>query len=499
MHAVLYYLQPLDTRCVGAGIRSGKLSSDSGAVEVTWTTPSYLDHPMPTYRKTWPARPIKSSWNPSKLTTRKHLAHSTRMPTIRPLPALEPSQNKSHHKSPSGFKNPWPSYPDNGRTLGEIFKTRFGSKPPYVPVPEDRSELVQVLAPDFSPPAPGSTFKVTWIGHASFLLQCAVPSSPRPLNILLDPVFSERTSPFSFMGPKRYLPTPCTLPVLLDTVAIDVVCVSHNHYDHADTATLKAIYEHRRRDVIFCVALGNSRWLLPLGIPSSQIWEGDWWERIDVSPGEPEKMAEKGTSIRTSTSSKTLSQSAVRISCLPCQHSSARSPFDKDADLWCSFAVEVSDKPEDVQKATMAGSGRKSIYFSGDTGYRTIPDAPSPFPDSGLAALPVCPGFEEIGKYLGPFDLALLPIGLCHPRALLSPVHCNPVDSLCVHRDVQAKRSVGMHYGTVRGGLSEYYEDVKLPPREWEEATKKLGLKWRGDGAEDWEIGLMAIGESLLV
>ncbi|ETN41542.1 uncharacterized protein HMPREF1541_03478 [Cyphellophora europaea CBS 101466] len=433
------------------------------------------------------------------------------MPTIHTLPPLAPSSDKSHHKQP-GYKNPWPSWPNRGLSFADVFRTRFGgNKPPYVPVPADRAELVQVRRPDFSPPPPGAAFKVTWIGHASFLLQCALPSSTRTLNILLDPVFSERTSPFSFFGPKRYTPTPCTLAELLDELPIDVVCISHNHYDHADTASLKAIYEHRGPDVLFCVALGNSRWLLPLSIPKQQIWEGDWWDRLEVSMSDGTASKEKAASIRTSESSKsTHSDASIRITCTPCQHSSARSPFDRDADLWCSFALEI---PSEVTSSSSSGkpssttdnSSHRSVYFSGDTGYRTIPSSPDPYPDSDLPALPVCPAFAEIGEQLGPFDLALLPIGLCKPRAFMAPVHCNPADSMCVHRDVKAKRSVGMHYGTVRGGLSEYYEDVRTPPREWREEAEKMGLKFRGEGGdrsgeeEDWEIGLMDVGESLVI
>ena len=422
------------------------------------------------------------------------------MATFRPLGFLPPGADKSHHKPSSGFKNPWESYPDHPRSLPEILKTRFGgNKPPYVPVPEDESELVQVFKPDLSPPPQGSTFKVTWIGHASFLLQCRLPSSSQSINILLDPVFSERTSPFTFFGPKRYRPPPLPLSELLESIRIDVVCISHNHYDHADSATLRQVFDHCGHNVIFCVALGNSRWLTPLGIPRSQIWEADWWDQIEVSVNESGKDLEKPTSVRTSTSSAIGIHEGVKIVCTPCQHSSARSPFDKDADLWCSFAFEVTDASSGPVAADNAITNEKSIYFSGDTGYRTIPDVPSPYPDSDLPSLPVCPGFAEIGKQLGPFDLALLPIGLCKPRSFMSPVHCNPLDSLCVHQDIKAKRSVGMHYGTVRGGLSEYYEDVRVPPKEWREEAAKLGLKWREDSKDDWEVGLMGIGESLLV
>ena len=416
------------------------------------------------------------------------------MPDFQRLPPLSPSSDKSHHKGnpPTGFKNPWPSFPTNGLGLPTLFQTRFGNKPPFVPIPTDRSELVEVLKPDFSPPPIGEAFKVTWIGHASFLVQCRLPDS-QMLNILLDPVFSERTSPVSFLGPKRYTPTPCSIEELLDAVAIDVVCISHNHYDHADTSTLRTIYQHRGGQVLFCVALGNPRWLTPLGIPRNQIWEADWWDRIDVAPSAASDKLGQPVSSQTSSTSLPLPPN-VRINCTPCQHASARSPFDRDCDLWCSFAIQV------LTGNTIDNALNRSLYFSGDTGYRTVPPQPDPFPASDLPSLPHCPAFSEIGKQLGPFDLALLPIGLCHPRQVMSPVHCNPEDSMCIHRDVKAKRSVGMHYGTVRGGLSQYYEDVRVPPREWRAVADELGLRFRSrDSGNDWDVGLMAVGEALVV
>lgn len=115
--------------------------------------------------------------------------------------------------------------------------------------------------------------------------------------------------------------------------------------------------------------------------------------------------------------------------------------------------------------------------------------------DSGTdeASLPVCPAFSEIGETYGPFDLALLPIGCCMPRTFMSPVHCTPEDSLCVHKDIRSKRSIGMHYGTVRGGISAQFEDVRDPPRWWKEACEKEGLVWGKD------VGLCDIGETVIV
>lgn len=93
----------------------------------------------------------------------------------------------------------------------------------------------------------------------------------------------------------------------------------------------------------------------------------------------------------------------------------------------------------------------------------------------------------------GPFDLALLPIGCYLPRAFMSPVHCAPDDSVEIHKDVRSKKSIGMHYGTIRGGLSAQYEDVREPPQRWKECCEKAGLKWGED------IGVCDLGETVAV
>lgn len=339
------------------------------------------------------------------------------------------------------------------------FKIRFGrGRPEFVPVPADREGLVPVQKVDFANSNPG--FKVTWIGHASFLLQTSRPDgASRGINILSDPVFSERTSPFTWLGPKRYTPTPCSLTELLDSVDIDVVMISHNHYDHADEATLKAIYAKRSSHVHFLVGLHNARWLTSFGIDRSHITELDWWDGVEVG---------------------VENVGSVRITCTPTQHFSSRWINDRNHDLWCSYAIHDLNE-----------SSNKKLYFAGDTAYRSIPHQHMTREEED--AQPVCPTFKQVGELLGPFDLALLPIGLCEPRDFMSSVHANSWDSIRIHRDVRSKKSIGMHWGTVRGGLSMYYEDVRTPPRNWKIAAEEAGLKWRQ------EIGLMNIGETLVL
>ena len=272
------------------------------------------------------------------------------------------------------------------------------------------------------------------------------------------PFSSERTSPVTWFGPKRYTPTPCTLPELLDAVNVDLVVISHNHYDHADTETLKAVWAKRKSNVHFLVGLHNSRWLTAVGIDRSSITELDWWDGVEVQVEDVGK---------------------IKINCTPTQHFSSRSIWDRDHDLWCSYAIRE-----------LQGSCKK-VYFAGDTAYRSIHS--NDLSREEEDAQPACPTFKQVGELLGPFDLALLPIGLCSPRNFMSNVHANSWDSIRMHQDLRSKKSIGMHWGTVRGGLSQYYEDVRTPAKHWKMAAEEAGLKW-GE-----EIGLLDIGETLVL
>ena len=298
--------------------------------------------------------------------------------------------------------------------------------------------------------------KATWIGHASFLVETAkAKGASRGVRILCDGVFSERTSPVQFMGPKRYTPTPCTLDELPE---VDVVITSHNHYDHLDHATIMYLHTKRKDQIHFLCGLGNAAWFRSCGIAASQITELDWWDGVELD------VPDVGS---------------VTLTCTPSQHFSGRGVRDHGHTLWCSWAIEES------------APGFRKLYFSGDTGYRSITSNNLSLEEEDK--FPHCPAFAEIGERYGPFDLALLPIGLCTPRTFMSPVHANPSDSIRIHKDVKSKKSIGMHYGTVRGGISQEYEDVRDPPRWWKEAAEREGVKW------GVEAGLLDIGETVVV
>ena len=372
-----------------------------------------------------------------------------------------PTNSKAHHvgNPPTSFKNPWPSF--QGISPISAFKTRFGSNSEknWVPVPEgpngSRSdELAKVQKPDWGSDKT-DRLRATWIGHASFLVETpAVEGRERGVRILFDPVFAERTSPVQWFGPKRYTPTPCSIDELPD---VDIVCISHNHYDHLDYHTVYELYKRRKDRIHFFVGLNDGGWFSKHICSTEQVTEIDWWESRAVNV--------EGVG-------------SVELTCTPSQHASARTGWDKDHALWCSWVLKA---------------GSKKLYFAGDTGYQAV-DTPSP-----------CPAFKEIGKALGPFDLALLPIGLFKPPSFMGGVHASPDQSLEIHREIKSKLSIGMHWGTVRGGVSGQYEDVREPPRRWREAAEKYGL-WCGGGVEGngsvvdtskEGVGLCDIGETV--
>jgi N-acyl-phosphatidylethanolamine-hydrolysing phospholipase D len=369
--------------------------------------------------------------------------------------------SKDHHVGapPTAFRNPWPSAGEkNG--LSALLSARFGSERNFVPIPQGPNgtrseELVKVIKPDFGDKKK-EKLRATWLGHASVLVEFpAAIGTERGVRILFDPVFSERTSPSTWFGPKRYSLTPCTLDELPQ---VDVICISHNHYDHLDYETITQLKSRGR--VHFFAALGNKSWFKQhIHCKDDEVTELDWWESCEV--------AVDGIG-------------SITLTCTPAQHTSGRTPFDAGQTLWSSWAVE---------------NDSKKFYFAGDTAYQAV-NTSAP-----------CPAFKEIGDSIGPFDMSFLPIGLYSPEHLLGKVHATPEQSLRIHEDIKSKLSIGMHYGTFRGGISGQYEDVREPPRKWREAAIKNDI-WCGGGVEgngdpadtsNEGIGLCLIGETVVV
>ena len=243
---------------------------------------------------------------------------------------------------------------------------------------------------------------ITWINHSTFLLQID------GVNILTDPIFSERCSPVQWAGPKRF-----TKPGLaLDSLPkIDFVIISHDHYDHLDVGTIEQI-QAKQKD-------NPPTWYVPLKVKQrfldwgvTNVKELDWWEKEN--------------------------QSGFEIHCVPAQHFSGRSLTDRNSTLWAGWVLVKNDF---------------RFFFAGDTGYS--------------------PDFKEIGKRLGPFDLSCIPIGAYNPRWCMKGVHVDPYEAIEIHKDVQSKLSIGMHWGTF--ALAD--EDMDEPPRSLTDGLQKTGLK----------------------
>lgn len=222
--------------------------------------------------------------------------------------------------------------------------------------------------------APGSV-AITFVNHATFLLQTA------GLNILTDPVWSERVSPTQWIGPRRVRKPGIPLEQL---PRIDLILISHNHYDHLDVHTLKALNARFNPRVI--APLGNAMLLRSIGLKN--VSELDWWEEIEFS-------------------------AELALTFAPTQHFSGRTPWDRQQSLWGSYMLQARDR---------------RIYFGADSGYSTH--------------------FSEIQQRLGSPDLALLGIGAYEPRWFMQPMHMCPAEAVQAHQDLGSRQSVGMHFGT---------------------------------------------------
>ena len=279
---------------------------------------------------------------------------------------------KAHHTE-SGFQN---IHNKHDKSLGDLWRWRKERWAKDIKGPEEYS--FPLIKPSVAALREVSAEpRVTWIGHATLLVQW------QGRNILTDPHFTERASPVDWAGPKRAVEPPLQIDEL---PSIDVIVISHDHYDSLDTETVRLLSQHHPKAKFF-VPLGIGRWLQGKGIPESQVVEMDWWEERDY----------KG----------------LTVTATPVQHWCRRTLWNTNEHLWAGWAVR--------------GQGF-NFFFAGDSGYT--------------------PHFKEIGERLGPFDLAAIPIGAYEPRWFMRFAHMNPEESVRVHLDLRAKRSVAMHWGT---------------------------------------------------
>ena len=224
----------------------------------------------------------------------------------------------------------------------------------------------------------GEALRVTMVGHASMLIQV------EGLNILTDPVWSERASPFTFIGPKRVVPPGIRFE---DLPPIDLVLVSHNHYDHLDLTTLKRLHEAHAPDIV--TPLGNDT-IIERGVSRAKITTMDWGDRLAIN-------------------------AKIAIDAEPCHHWSARGAGDRRMALWAAFVI-----------TTPAGK----IYHVGDTGFH-----------GGL-------NYEAVREKHGSFRLAILPFGAYEPRWFMRGQHQNPAEAVRGMKLCNAAHVAGHHFAT---------------------------------------------------
>jgi L-ascorbate metabolism protein UlaG (beta-lactamase superfamily) len=243
------------------------------------------------------------------------------------------------------------------------------------------------------PPQITEGIALTYINHSSVLLQVD------GVNVLTDPIWSERASPFSFAGPKRVRAPGLALDTL---PPIDVILVSHNHYDHLDIDSLRALQSRGRNGPpLILTGLGNGPLLQKHGLDHFRLL--DWWDSAEIN--------------------------GVTFTFTEVRHRSGRGLADQMKTLWGGFAVRSQ-------------SGQ--IYFAGDTGYG--------------------PHFRQTRERCGAFDLALIPIGAYRPRDFMGPLHLDPDDAVKAHRDLASQQSVAIHHGTFQltyEGIEEPYQRLQ--------------------------------------
>lgn len=312
--------------------------------------------------------------------------------------------------TPAGFRNNYPHEAHRSFWLWkwEQLRNRAPEPPPGGwQIPATRTDAAALRANQSDP-------TVTWIGHASFLVQLSGK------NLLIDPQFSERASPVAFAGPRRIVPLPIEIAEL---PRIDVVMISHNHYDHLDLDSVERLAALPGGAPLFLVPLGLKPWFMARGI--ARVEELDWWQSREVA--------------------------GIRFTFVPVQHWSKRTLWDTNRSLWGGWAI--------------AGGGLNVIH-TGDLGYSR---------DS-----------IDVGERLGPFDLALIPIGAYAPRWFMKIHHVDVPEAIRVRADLRAARAIGMHWGTFEHLTDEPMDE---PPAWLAREREKLKMKRE-------EFDVLKVGET---
>ncbi|MBP5990450.1 MBL fold metallo-hydrolase [Piscinibacter sp.] len=243
----------------------------------------------------------------------------------------------------------------------------------------------------------GSGLRATWLGHSTVLIEID------GLRVLTDPVWGARASPSRLAGPKRFQPVPVPLRAL---PPIDLVLVSHDHYDHLDYPTIR---ELARQSVPFVTSLGVGAHLEAWGVAPQRIVELDWWETARLPGAE------------------------LMVHAAPSQHFSGRALKDRNATLWSSFVIE---------------SPRHRVFFSGDTG--------------------LTGEYAAIRERFGAFDLVMLEVGAFHPS--WGDIHLGPENALQALALLGGGAFLPVHWGTFALAMHDWDEPAEtllaLAPRQ---------------------------------
>lgn len=261
--------------------------------------------------------------------------------------------------------------------------------------------------------------RLSFVGHATVLIQVD------GYNILIDPVWSKRASPFQFLGPKRVNEPGVKLENL---PLINLVLISHNHYDHLDIDTLTKL--HKKSSPLFLTPLGNDT-IIKDHIYKLNIKALDWFES--------HKFNDK-----------------VTIHLVPAVHWSSRNGFDRNKALWGGFIIET---------------GQGNIYYSGDTALK-----------SGKV-------FDMIYEKYGKPALAILPVGTYEPRWFMESAHINPEDAMIIHQKLGAPKALGVHYGTFQlsdESIDQQVSDFLAARKKFNVSESNFRILKVG---EVWEVG----------
>lgn len=314
----------------------------------------------------------------------------------------------------SKFLNPVLTTVAEGSTLLKVLPLYLSSKEertPRAPLGPFKTETQTYRTP------PESGLRVTWMGHSSVLLEID------GVRVLIDPVWDLRASPTQWAGPKRFFAAPLSLD---DLPRIDVVLVSHDHYDHLGKATIRKLSTiDSVRHAHWVTSLGVGKILRQFGVKEAQISELDWTQSITIAEG------------------------ALEIIAVPARHFSGRKMFNRFETLWSAFVLKGSDH---------------KVYFGADSGWWN--------------------GFAEIGTDYGPFDLTMLEIGAYHE--LWGNIHLGPEGAARAFKALGGQGlMMPIHWGLFDLALHGWRQPIQ---KLWELAAQENISLWTPEPGRPTEV-----------